>query len=207
MTWRTPEDLKREARDAAERLLRGLVRRFAITLTEGTLWRMLGQRGGQGGDETRDLETFPGIGIYARPPSSGNPEAIALAVGGAKHQVVVATRDEATRQAALGGDVQPGETCLYNGQGRIILKADGTAEIRLHSGVAEASIKGETYRSAEDALLTALSTFTAAIATHCAPTGVSPDPPLVTACATFEAAIATFQAAAAAYLTTVLKAQ
>lgn len=138
MTWRTSEDLKNDVRDIAGRFLRGLVRRFAITLTDGTKWRFSGMRSSSGGDETPDLEVFPGIGIYARPPNdgTGNPEAIALAVGGAKHRVVVATRDEATRQAALADDVQPGETCVYNGPIRIILLANGTAEIRLHGGVA-----------------------------------------------------------------------
>lgn len=214
MTWRTSEDLKNEVRDIAGRFLRGLVRRFAITLTDGTKWRFSGMRSSSGGDETPDLEVFPGVGIYARPPSSGgNPEAIAIAVGGAKHRVAIATRDEATRQAALADDVQPDETCVYNGSARVYVKAGGMVEIRLHGGTTEPSIMGQTYRSAEDTMLTALKTCLTAISAYAvAIKGVADPsntatPTLTTAITACKAAIDTFEAGASSYLTTVLKVQ
>jgi phage gp45-like len=134
MSYRTAEDFAREAREWW-RLLRGQIRRGAVTLTSSTLWQVLGQRGGAGGDETWNIEPFTGIGIYARPPSSGNPEAIVVAIGGAKTTAIVATRDEATRKLGAG-DLAEGETCVFNDKARIIVKADGTVEIRLHGGVA-----------------------------------------------------------------------
>lgn len=134
MTYRTSEDLAQET-SPFRRFVRGMIRRLAITLTAETKWQLLGQRGGQGGDETPLVEPFTGIGFYSRPPSSGNPEAVAVAVGGSKTTVIVATRDEATRQA-VAGDIAEGETCVYNDKALIVVKADGTVEIRLAGGVA-----------------------------------------------------------------------
>jgi phage gp45-like len=136
MSWRTAED-HAYATGGTMRLLLGMLRRMVVTLSSDTLWQLVGQRGGPGGagDEVITAETFPGIGIYARAPSSGSPEAVVAALGGTKASVVVATRDEATRQVGAG-DLAEGETCVYNDQARVIVRADGTVEIRLHSGVA-----------------------------------------------------------------------
>lgn len=57
------------------------------------------------------------------------------AVGGTKTPAIVATRDEATRKAAVG-NLAEGETAVYNDKAVIVLKADGTVEIRLVGGVA-----------------------------------------------------------------------
>lgn len=134
MTYRTGEDHAKETGDVL-RLLRGMVRRMVVTLTSAARWQLLGQRGGVGGDETVQLEPFTGIGFYSRPPSSGNPEAAVAAIGGTATSVVVATRDEKTRQA-VAGDLQEGETAVYNDKAIIIVKADSTVEIRLVGGVA-----------------------------------------------------------------------
>jgi len=91
MTYRTSEDLAQET-SAFRRFVRGMIRRVAITLTQTAKWQVLGQQGGQGGDETIEVEPFTGIGFYSRPPSSGNPEAIAVAIGGNKTVALVATR-------------------------------------------------------------------------------------------------------------------
>jgi phage gp45-like len=134
MTWRESSDFGKETGELL-RLVRGLIRRMRVTLTTGARWQLLGQRGGAGGDETIDVEAFTGIGVYARPPSSGNPEAITAAVGGARTPVIVATRDEATRRA-VAGDLAEGETAVYNDKAIVVIKADGTVEIRLVGGVA-----------------------------------------------------------------------
>lgn len=134
MTYRTGEDHARETGDVL-RLLRGMVRRMAVTLTSAARWQLLGQRGGVGGDETVNVEPFTGIGFYSRPPSSGNPEAVVAAVGGMATSVVVATRDEKTRQA-VAGQLAIGETAIYNDKAIIVVKADGSVEIRLTGGVA-----------------------------------------------------------------------
>jgi phage gp45-like len=134
VTWRGSEDFARETGEVL-RLMRGMNRKVAITLTDGAKWQVVGQRGGQGGDETLRVEAFTGIGFYSRPPASGNPEAIATAIGGAKTLALVAQRDEATRQAVVG-DLAEGETAVYNDKALIVVKADGTVEIRLAGGVA-----------------------------------------------------------------------
>lgn len=160
MTWRDTRD-HADATGVIARLLGGLVRRMSVTLSDSTLWQVLGQRGGIGGDETVDVENFSGIGFYSRPPGSGKPEAITVAVGGAKVTVVVATRDEATR-AAMAGGVNPDETAVFNSQVMILVKADGTIEIGSGPGM-ESTIKADTYRAAEDTLFEAVATIINAI--------------------------------------------
>lgn len=108
---------------------------MAIDLTEGVLWRVLGFLLEGGRREQARVEVFPGIGFYARPPASGKPEAIVLNVGGAEHPVVVATRDEKTRAAAVA-DVAADESAQFNTAARVHVKADGTIEARTHGGVA-----------------------------------------------------------------------
>lgn len=134
MTWRGSEEFARE-RGEIFRLLKGMVRRLAVTLAEGGIWQVLGQHGGAGGDETNDVELFGGIGFHSRPPSSGKPEAIAVAVGGAKHQAIVATRDEATRQA-VAGDLQEDGAAIFNSQA--IVRVEGS-RIEARSATGNAS--------------------------------------------------------------------
>lgn len=136
MSRRDSEDFAEETRDSV-RLLKGMHRRMAVRRTSSTKWQVLGQRGGQGGDELVELEPFTGIGFYARPPSSGKAEVITAAIGGPKTSVIIATRDEKTRRAVAGG-IAEGETCVYNDKAMIVVKADGTVEIRLAGGVAVA---------------------------------------------------------------------
>lgn len=125
----------RSAIDPTAGRIAGMIRRMAITLTTKALWQLAGFRSYDGSIETRQAEPFGGMGFYARPPASGAPEAIAVMVGDAKTAVIVATRDEKTR-AAVAGDVQPGETMVYNDKACIYVKADGTVEIRLVGGAA-----------------------------------------------------------------------
>lgn len=114
----------------------GQIRRMAISLTSRALWQLTGFTLLDGKREPLPAEPFLGIGFHARPSSSGKPEAIVLMVGDdAKSPVVVAVRDEKTRQAiagALAGD----ETAMFNSLVIAIAKADGTFEIRSKAGVA-----------------------------------------------------------------------
>jgi len=136
MTYRSSEDFAQET-SAFRRFVYGMIRRFAITLTDAALWQLLGQTGGAGGDEIlSDVPAFTGIGFYSRPPSSGgNPEAIGVAVGGTRTTVIVAARDEATRQAVVG-DLPPDSAAMFNTQTIIVINPDGTVEIRLAGGAA-----------------------------------------------------------------------
>ena len=138
MTSRTPQDLADKQSGPLERFVRGMIRRVTVTLTTGSLWQTLGYRGGanaKGGDETANYEPFTGIGFYSIPPASGAPEAIVAAYGSTRTAALVAMRDEATRQTGAG-DLVAGDVCVYNDLARIIVKGNGTVEIRLHGGVA-----------------------------------------------------------------------
>lgn len=132
-----------DARDFAKQIdptmqaLKGAIRRMAITLTTKALWQLAGFRQADGTTETRMAEVFSGIGFYARPPSSGSPEAVVTMLGAdSASPVVVATRDEATRAAVAGG-LAADETMVFTSQAVVYVKADGTIEIRSHNGSAQ----------------------------------------------------------------------
>lgn len=130
-----PKDLAGDIDPRWQQLL-GMVRRVAITLTTKALWQIAGFKSFDGTQETKQVEVFPGLGIYARPPSSGKPEAIVVMVGAdAATPAIVATRDEATR-ASVAGAIAAGETMVYTPLAVVYLKSDGTIEARSASGAA-----------------------------------------------------------------------
>jgi len=140
MRW-TSEDFA-EVIGAFRRETAGAIRRMVVGVAQSGVWQMLGhllfdptQR------EQKQVENYPGIGHYAKPPAgTGNAEGIVVQVGGggANNPALVATRDEGTRAAAFSGgaDLVDNESALYNSLGRVYVKSDGTIEIRTHAGVA-----------------------------------------------------------------------
>ena len=137
MSRQNIEDLRERVSRAYHRL-RGMVRRVTISLTGNTgQWQAQGYRGIGVDDiegEKFDLvEVFPGIGISARPKAGSRAEAIIVHVGAESgHPVIVATRDR-SMEVSLEED----ETAVFNSQAVLILKKDGTVEIRSRTGVAQ----------------------------------------------------------------------
>jgi len=121
----------------------GMIRRMAITLTSKVLWQLAGFQLPDGSREVSNAEAFTGIGFFARPPSSGSPEAIVVSVGDASAPMIIAVRDEKTR-AAIVGALKVGETAMYNDKAMVYLKDDGTIEARSSGGAAAAlATKGD----------------------------------------------------------------
>lgn len=116
--------------------LAGMIRRFAVTLTSGTFWQLLGHLLLDGKPETHESEVFGGVGFYARPPAGSRPEAIAVSLAGGGEPVIIATRDEQTRQA-VAGELAEGETATFSDQTISVHKANGTIEHRSAGGTAE----------------------------------------------------------------------
>ena len=115
----------------------GKVRRFALGTTR-TLWQVLGHLLLDGRRESRDAEVFSGIGFYARPRATDRAEAIVVFTGeNAASPVVVATRNEDTRSAVAGGLAED-ESAMFNSAAIVVVKANGTVEVRLAGGVAVA---------------------------------------------------------------------
>lgn len=134
MSYRDPKDFARQT-SADFRAVRGALRRLVVTLTEGARWQLSGRKVA-GDQETIDVEVFGGIGYHARPRASGgSPEAVVVSLGGNGAPVAIATRDEQTRQA-VAGSLAPDETAIHNSQAIVVLKANGTVEIRSANGVA-----------------------------------------------------------------------
>ncbi len=150
-----------DAISAAARDVLGRIRRMAVTLTSSAIWQVAGHILLDGDLETRPAEAFTGFGFYARPPAGGTPEAIVVFPGGAANAVIVGTRDEKTRREVFKvvGKLAAGETAVFNAGSIVILKADGTIEIRSIGGVA-APVATKADLST---LVTALTTATAAI--------------------------------------------
>ncbi len=126
---------KNQDTDSAVARARSAVRRMAVTLTSQVLWQLAGFRMPDQSRETVNAEQFPGIGFFARPPSSGQPEAIAVMVGDAKVPVIVAVRDEATR-SKVAGAIAEDEAMVFSSQAVVYIKADGTIEARTAGGAA-----------------------------------------------------------------------
>lgn len=127
-----------EAIGSAAAAAAGLVRRMAVTLT-GTataarlLWQVTGVRMLDGKQEIQTVEMFGGIGIAARPPTSGKPEVIVI--GAAESAVAIAARDAKTQQATAGA-LKVDETALFNSQALVYVKDNGTIEARTAAGAA-----------------------------------------------------------------------
>lgn len=140
------------------RFVHGMIRRMKVLATDGPLWRVLGHNGGSGGDETIDLAPYTGIGIYARPPADGGqPEVLMVALGGAKAVVAVGARDEATRREMAA--LQPDETAIFTSKAIVVIKADGTVEIRSKEGTASPVTPIATTAQIMTALTNAIATL------------------------------------------------
>lgn len=114
----------------------GLIRRMPIGLTSGVRWRATGHLLLNSRDrEFHDAEVFSGIGFYSRPKAGANAEAIVVFPGDdAQNPIIIATRDEAARKAIA--QLEADSTAVFNTQTVILIKSDGTVEIRASGGAA-----------------------------------------------------------------------
>lgn len=149
MSRKSPEDFRDET-SPETRGIAGLIRRMVITATRSVLWQITGHRLLDNTIETRDAPVFSGIGIYARPPANGKPEAIVVFPGSTDGRgaspLVAALRDEETRRAVfkLAGELAAGETAIFNPSAIIVIKTNGTVEIRSLEGTAhELALKSD----------------------------------------------------------------
>jgi phage gp45-like len=129
----------REQISSQRRSIAGMVRRMAITLTNGGVWRAIGHLLLDSRTrEARDAEVFGGIGFAARPKAGANAEAIVVFPGGSSNPVIIATRDEDARRAvaSLDQDSDQDSTAMFNRSTIILIKPDGTVEIRASGGTA-----------------------------------------------------------------------
>ncbi|MCA9678840.1 MAG: phage baseplate assembly protein [Myxococcales bacterium] len=121
------------ATDPRDRSIRGALRRVVVDLTTKAAWRVLGYLV-DGDQESFRAEVFSGIGFWARPPADGRPEAIVANVGGYEHPVIIATRDQKTRAAIA--ELEADETAIFTSTATVVIKADGTVEVRSATGTA-----------------------------------------------------------------------
>lgn len=129
---RTSADLA-AMNDPFARKVAGMIRKMIVLFTEGGRWELEGFRALK---ERVRAEVFQGVGIWARPPANAKITAVVVSVGDSDNPVVIAIRDERTRQAVAAA-IADNETLLYNTLARVHVKADGTIHVRAHNGTAE----------------------------------------------------------------------
>ncbi len=141
-TRTSPRELARsvskEARDLAGKIRKMIVSRAGASARWQVTGHDLAPIGGE--EETRDAETFAGVGFAARPDSSSDTEAIVVFPGEASGgPIIIGTRQEASRRV-VALDLAADETQIHGaiGEGGTIvrIKADGTVEIRTTGGTA-----------------------------------------------------------------------
>lgn len=128
---RTPVDLAR-GNSPFERKVANMVRKMIVLFTPKGTWELQGFRELK---ERVRAEVFQGVGIWARPPANSKITAVVVSVGDSDNQVVIALRDEKTRQAVAAA-IADDETLLHNTRAGVHLKADGTIDVRAHGGAA-----------------------------------------------------------------------
>ena len=78
------------------RKVAGMVRKMMVLFTAKGIWELEGFRALK---ERVRAEVFQGVGFWARPPANAKIQAIVVSVGDSDNPVVIAIRDERTRQA------------------------------------------------------------------------------------------------------------
>jgi hypothetical protein len=145
----SPLDHARE-NGTEHRAFRGAIRRFAVRFTSGAHWQLTGHRLGTD-RETPTAEVFAGVGFYSRPVAGAKAEAIAARIGDNEHTVIVATRDEDLRRlyrAELDGDGDI--AAMFNRSTIVLIKPDGTVEIRSRGGTAHKLVTLEEHQDLRD---------------------------------------------------------
>jgi hypothetical protein len=131
-------------------------------------------------EEDDEQEVFHGVGIAARPAAGSNAEAIAVAVNGFDHHVIVATRDADTLRRVV--------EALGLGAGEIIVFSDGVAVKCSADKIVAKSLEGTAaslaFKSELVAVQSRVSTIEQRLITHLhvgaaigAPTGPAYAPP------------------------------
>lgn len=125
----------RDQISSERRAIAGMIRVMPIKLTVGGTWRVEGHLLVDNiTRETRDAAIFMGIGFASRSKGGANADAVVVFPGGSSNPVIIATRDEDARRAVA--NLEQDSTTMFNRSTIILIKPDGTVEIRASSGVA-----------------------------------------------------------------------
>ena len=134
------EDFYRNKIGKAAGSMRAMIRRMTVKITTKALWQVIGYIN----EEESAVEVFSNVGFYSRPPESGgSPEVVVLKIGGkTAHSVIVASRDERTRQKIPAvRDSAPDESVMHNSVARVHVLADGTVVVDDCSGAVQLALK------------------------------------------------------------------
>lgn len=190
------------------RRIANIVARAVVQLVDDAKKLQLLQVGVLAGETIDDAEHCQPYG-FSSVPLAGAEAVVVFPNGDRSHPLAIAVSDR--RYRPTGG--QAGQVGLYHYLGAVlVMLANGTVEIRSAAGVAQPTIKGTSYRTAEDTLITALTTAFTALNAYAVAIKPIADPtnaatPALTAAMTtaWAAAVTAFNSAASTYLTTVAK--
>lgn len=181
MDRRFLDELARLIRPLQTRVANSIARAVVQLVDDGKTLQSL-QVGVLDGEDLDDAERFQPFG-FSSVPYPGAEAVVVFPNGDRAHALVVAVDDRAYRPTGLPA----GTVCVYS-----------PVEVRLGSGTAsEGVIKGNARDTAEQAFLTALDTFVAAI--------IAPAAVAAPAKVAMQAAIAAFKSAATAAISSKVK--
>lgn len=126
----------REQISSEFRAMAGMVRLMPIKLTVGQAWRVEGHLLLDSRTrEVHDAPVFMGVGFASRPAPNANAEAVVVFPGGSSNPVIIATRDEDARKL-INSQVDQDAAAVFNRSTIILVKPNGTVEIRAIGGTA-----------------------------------------------------------------------
>ena len=185
-------------RPLATRVANAVARAVVQLVDDGTKLQLL--QVGVLADETIDGAEHHQPYGFSSVPLAGAEAVVVFPNGDRSHPLVIATSDRRYRPTAG----EPGQVGLYHYLGaKLTMLANGKVVIS-SGGATETTIKADTYRTAEDVMLTAVAAAFTAAASAFSALGAGA---AATACTAAATAITTFQGAAATYKSTVLKVQ
>lgn len=149
MSNRSAKDFKEEQGPVA-RFNASRLRRMAVSVTSRVFWQLLGPKSHESKQPTTEAENFSGIGFYARPLTTDKAEAVLASIGDARHSIIIATRNEDVRKQIA--NLEPNETAIFTSLSTVVIKADGTVEIRTKDGTAQSLATKADLQAVVDAL-------------------------------------------------------
>lgn len=134
MTTRSSSAEKHQ--NATDRATAGLVRRMVATVTRKVAsWQVKGHTLLDGMPEVRDPESFQGVGFASRPREGASAETIVVFPGASAEQpIIVAARELGAFKAAFPDGIEADSTAIYTSGAWIVIKANGSIEIRAKAG-------------------------------------------------------------------------
>lgn len=181
---RNGPDEWRQVSTPATRNLLGKIRRFALGTTARVLWQIIGHTTLDKRREVKDAEVFGSAGVWARPRSGDNAEAIVVFLGDdGSGPMIVAVRNEKVRALIASlEDLGEGESMLFAGNaagtgGAVVKNTGAKVQIKSAGGVSEPLCKQADFLALQTAFYDHIHAAAGSPTSAPLPSFSLPDPP------------------------------